>query len=106
VKIHTQAYVSASTVSLCYRAFRHVSVSTVRRHQTTFRYNGIDGKLENTSHMHDRNRSSQAVRGTVKVTVPYRDFFHPQTSNQIRFPEKSLESCFPSVLETAQWMKD
>lgn len=106
MKIHLHAYVSASTVSLCYRTCRHISVSTVKRHQTTSRYNGIDGKLENTSHMHNRSRSFQAVRGTVKVTVPYRNFFHPQTSNQICFPEKSLESYFPAVLETAQQMKD
>lgn len=30
-------------------------VSTVERHQPTSRYNGTDSKLENASHMHNRN---------------------------------------------------
>lgn len=102
----TYKHVSASTVSLSYRTCRHISVSTVKRHQPTSRYNGIDSKLENTICTHTRNRSFWAVRGTVKVTVPYRNFFHPQTSNQTCFPEKCLESHFWSVLETAQQMKN
>lgn len=40
-----------------------------KRHWTTSRCNGSNSKLENTSHMHNRKRSFQAVRGTVKVTV-------------------------------------
>lgn len=35
VKIHRHGYVPASTVSLRYRTCRHISVSTVKRHQTT-----------------------------------------------------------------------
>lgn len=94
-KIHLHGYVSVSTVSLCYRTCRLVSVSTVKRHQTTFRCNGTAGKLEHTSPRQNRNRSLQAIRGTVKVTVPDRSFFHPQTSNQICFPEKSVQNYFP-----------
>lgn len=90
----TYKHVSASTVSLSYRTCRHISVSTVKRHQPTSRYNEIDSKLENTVCTHNRNRSFQAVRGTVKVTVPYRNFFHPQTSNQRCFSEKCLASHF------------
>lgn len=106
-KIHIHGYVSASTVSLWYRTCRLVSLSTGKRHQTTFSYNGIAGKLEHTSPRQNRNKSLQGVKGTVKVTVPYRNFFHAQTSNQICFPEKPIQSYFPVLWKLLdRWKTD
>lgn len=96
------AYISASRVLLRYRTCMHVFVSTVKRHQIT------SGIIELTAswRIQATCTSFQAVRGTVKVTVSYRNFFQTPRSNQICLPEKSLESYLWSVLETGQQMKN
>lgn len=95
-KICIHSCVSASTVSLCYRTSRHISVSAVKRHQTTFRYNelAVSWRIQATCTTGTEVFTLSEARW---MSLYHTNFFHPQTSNQTCFPEKSLEilpKCF------------